>query len=239
MDRKLQFPSPLGGGRERRTPRAPALSPSPLGGCRGRRNPRALPLVLRGADANLAWVGGALRTASREGSVASLASLGIVFPTPPVRPPALPAWLIRSFHLDLVEYRREGRVAETELARLPTSKGLPSTRRCSGRGRGGRPPVPRGTGVGPSLPGQEAGRWSCHRRFERPHTRRIRRRRATGSRRPDCPRRVGVANQSDTHSRVVPTGRGSRATLAKARLATVAWGSRSTRPGSLYRQTSR
>ena len=55
----------------------------------------------------------------------------------------------------------------------------------------------------------------------------------------DCPRRVGVANQSDTHSRVVPTGRGSRATLAKARLATVAWGSRSTRPGSLYRQTSR
>ena len=44
---------------------------------------------------------------------------------------------------------------------------------------------------------------------------------------------------ANTHSRVVPTGRGSRATLAKARLATVAWGSRSTRPGSLYRQTSR
>ena len=28
-------------------------------------------------------------------------------------------------------------MAETELARLLTSKGLPSTRRCSGRGRGG------------------------------------------------------------------------------------------------------
>ena len=82
-------------------------------------------------------------------------------------------------------------------------------------GEGGRPPVPRGTGVGPSLPGQEAGRWSCHRRFVRTHTRRIRRRRATGSRRPDCPRRVGVANQGDTHSRVVPTGRGSRATLGR------------------------
>ena len=65
------------------------------------------------------------------------------------------------------------------------------------------------------------------------------RRCATGTRRPDCPRRVGVANQSDTHSRVVLTGRGSRATLAKARLATVARGSCSTRPGSLYRQTSR
>ena len=63
-----------------------------------------------------------------------------------------------------------------------------------------------------SLPGQEAGRWSCHRRLEleTADARRIRRRRATGSRRPDCPRRVGVANQSDTHSRVVPTGRGSK-----------------------------
>ena len=48
-----------------------------------RRNPRALnPLVLRGVDANLAWVGGALRTASREGRVAPLASLGVVFPDP-------------------------------------------------------------------------------------------------------------------------------------------------------------
>ena len=35
--------------------------------------------------------------------------------TPPACPPALPGWLIRSFHLDLVEYRREGRVAETRL----------------------------------------------------------------------------------------------------------------------------
>ena len=80
---------------------------------------------------------------------------------------------------------------------------------------------------------------SSKRRFASQRPRRNRRRRATGSRRPDCPRRVGVANQSDTHSRVVPTGRGSRATLAKARLATVARGSRSTRPGSLYRQSSR
>ena len=110
-------------------------------------------------------------------------------------------------------------------------------------GEGGRPPVPRGTGVGPSLPSQEAGRWSCHRRFERLHVRRIRRRRATGSRRPDCPRRVGVANQSDTHSRVVPRGRGSRATLAKARLASVAWGSpsksRAWLSPQLYREHAR
>ena len=49
----------------------------------------------------------------------------------------MPAWLIRCFYLDLVEYRRGVRVVETELARLLTSKGLPSTRRCSGRGRGG------------------------------------------------------------------------------------------------------
>ena len=80
-------------GAGRGVPRGPTLSPSPLGGGRARRNPRALnPLVLRGVDANLAWVGGALRTASREGSVASLASLGIVFPDP-ARPPDCPARL--------------------------------------------------------------------------------------------------------------------------------------------------
>mmetsp|Transcript_2186 Transcript_2186/g.6514 ORF Transcript_2186/g.6514 Transcript_2186/m.6514 type:complete len:204 (-) Transcript_2186:188-799(-) len=51
---------------------------------------------------------------------------------------------------------------------------------------------------------------SSKRRFASQRPRRNRRRRATGSRRPDCPRRVGVANQSDTHLRVVPTGRGSK-----------------------------
>ena len=44
-----------------------------------------------------------------------------------------------------------------------------------------------------------------------PHPpRRIRRRRATRSRRLDCPRRVRVANQGGTHSGTVPAGRGSR-----------------------------
>jgi len=44
-----------------------------------------------------------------------------------------------------------------------------------------------------------------------PHPpRRIRRRRATRSRRLDCPGRVRVANQGGTHSGTVPAGRGSR-----------------------------
>ena len=66
-------------------------SPPPSLGPLGSRV-RGRPLVLRGVDAHLAWVGGALRTASREGSVASLASLGIVFPDP-ASPPACPARL--------------------------------------------------------------------------------------------------------------------------------------------------
>ena len=66
-------------------------SPPPSLGPLGSRV-RGRPLVLRGVAANLAWVGGALRTASREGSVASLASLGIVFPDP-ARLPGCPARL--------------------------------------------------------------------------------------------------------------------------------------------------
>ena len=66
-------------------------SPPPSLGPLGSRV-RGRPLVLRGVAANLAWVGGALRTASREGRVASLASLGIVFPDP-ARLPACPARL--------------------------------------------------------------------------------------------------------------------------------------------------
>ena len=52
-----------------------------------------------------------------------------------------------------------------------------------------------------SLPGPR-----CRAVVVHTHTRRNRRRRATRSRRPDCPRRVCVANQGETHSWTVPTG---------------------------------
>jgi len=142
--------------------------------------------------------------------------------TPPACPPALPSWLIRSFHLDLVEYRRGGRVAETELARLPTSKGLPSTRRCSGRGRGGRPPVPR-TGAGPSLPGLR-----CRAVVVPSSLRNDDAAIVAGARHVPGGRTVlveSVCRQGGATRGQCRRGAAREATPAKARLAPVAWGS--------------
>ena len=67
---------------------------------------------------------------------------------------------------------------------------------------------------------------------------RNRRRRATRSRRPDCPRRVCVANQGETQSWTVPMGRGSKGDSREGTAGTRGAGSSSERPGSLYWQTS-
>ena len=107
-------------------------------------------------------------------------------------------------------------MAETRLAspadsRLPTSKGcLPPVAGLLRPGEGERPPVPRNASrrllARPSMQGGGRAIGASY-----THTpRRIRRRRATRSRRLDCPRRVRAANQGGTHSGTVPAGRGSR-----------------------------
>ena len=104
----------------------------------------------------------------------------------------LPARTIRSLHLDIGGVQARGRCG--------------MSRECCE----GRLPTSLARGVWHVLRGSRGAPTnldSSTRRFVHTNTRRARRRRATGSRRPDCPRRVGVANQSDTHSRVVPTGR--------------------------------
>ena len=50
-------------------------------------------------------------------------------------------------------------------SRRPRLKGLPSTRRCSGRGRGGDLLFLAEREQAPPCPVCEAGRWSCHLRF--------------------------------------------------------------------------
>ena len=85
---------------------------------------------------------------------------------------------------------------------LRVSRGAPTNLACEGR-----------VGCGMSERTREGRLPTSLRRSgaRYPHPpRRIRRRRATRSRRLDCPRRVRVANQGGTHSGTVPAGRGSR-----------------------------
>ena len=198
-------------------------SPPPSLGPLGSRV-RGRPLVLRGVDANLAWVGGALRTASREGRVASLASLGIVFPDP-ARLPACPARLADKIFSPPHWWSIGTRVV-WHLLRV--SPGAPTNLACEGRVA--------------CLNGLVRG--ACQPRFVeaalRTHTHpagRIRRRRATRSRRPDCPRRVRAAEAGRTQGQCRRDA-AREAAPAEARLAPVARGSSSERPGSLYWQTS-
>ena len=110
-------------------------SPPPSLGPLGSRV-RGRPLVLRGVGANLAWVGGALRTASREGRVASLASLGIVFPDP-ARPPDCPA--------RLADKRANRATLPARVRQLPpatsrsASRSSPLAQIATSRARPGRP----------------------------------------------------------------------------------------------------
>ena len=53
---------------------------------------------------------------------------------------------------------------------LLDSKGLPSTRSCSGRGRGGDLLFLAEHEQAPTCPVFDAERWSCHRRFVHTHT---------------------------------------------------------------------
>ena len=90
-----------------------------------------------------------------------------------------------------------------------TRKGLPSTRSCSGRGRGRDPLFLAELKQDPPCPVLDAGRWSCHRRLEP---------------RPPSPQQSpardtfplaglsssSVCRGSGTHSGTVPTGRGSK-----------------------------
>ena len=90
-----------------------------------------------------------------------------------------------------------------------TRKGLPSTRSCSGRGRGKDLLFLAELEQDPPCPVLDAGRWSCHRRLEN---------------RPSSPQpspardtfplaglsSSSVCYESGTHSGTVPTGRGSK-----------------------------
>ena len=97
-------------------------------------------------------------------------------------------------------------IGEQQWSRRPRLTGLPSIRRCSGRGRGGDLLFLAEREQPPPCPVCEAGRWSCL--FASQGPRRNRRRRATRSRQQDCPGRECVPPRRD-HSGTVPTGRGS------------------------------
>ena len=93
-------------------------------------------------------------------------------------------------------------------------------------GEGERPPVPRGTCAGRPLArsARQGGGRAIFASYSKPR-RRNRRRRATRSRRPDCPRRVCAAKAGRTRGQWRrDAARG--AAPAKARLATVARGFR-------------
>ena len=72
------------------------------------------------------------------------------------------------------------------------SKGLPSTGRCSGRGRGRNLLFLAERAKGPPCPVLDAGRWSCHRRFVHTHTRR------------SCSRSTGALSRRDVCVRPNP-----------------------------------
>ena len=57
-------------------------------------------------------------------------------------------------------------IGEQQWSRRPRLKGLPSIRRCSGRGRGGNLLFLAEREQAPPCPVCEAGRWSCHLRFK-------------------------------------------------------------------------
>ena len=85
-------------------------------------------------------------------------------------------------------------------SRRPRLKGLPSNRRCSGRGRGGDLLFLAGNGSRPLLArsAMQGGGRARGASYTHP-SRRDRRRRATRTRRPDCPRRVCAAKAGRTH----------------------------------------
>ena len=107
-------------------------------------------------------------------------------------------------------------------------------------GEGGRPPVPRGTGAGPSLPGLRcrAVVVPSSLRTDNDHAATV-----AGARHVPVGRTVlveSVCRQGGTHSGTVPTGRGSRDDSREGtRLASVAWGSSSKSRAWLYPQLSR
>mmetsp|Transcript_2190 Transcript_2190/g.6522 ORF Transcript_2190/g.6522 Transcript_2190/m.6522 type:complete len:271 (-) Transcript_2190:91-903(-) len=90
----------------------------------------------------------------------------------------------------------------------PSTQGAAFHRRCSGRGRGETSCSSR-NGSSPLL-ARSAKQGGGRAILASQRARRNCRRRATRSRRLDCPRRVRVANQGGTHSGTVPAGRGSR-----------------------------
>ena len=218
----------------------PKTSPSPRHGCqpcsRGSRPSSRVPSALSLSASRFRDIH-STRTVQPTGTCRRRRLLprgGCLFESSMARPP--PCIQDRARRV-LLEFRKEQRVSPPPPAgtatggRQPlssrgrppsTRKGLPSTRSCSGRGRGRDPLFLAELKQDPPCPVLDAGRWSCHRRLEQTTSSRQQSPAPTRSRWLDCPRRVYVAKAGRTQGQCRRDA-ARRTRPARARLATVAW----------------